>query len=189
MWCHESDNSLTLWVLNVPTSLSCAACLCCWRWLILIFFKRKKEEEVEFLLQRQIFLLVTSAHRTLANYKKKQYKDKNLRLYSNICNSFTICIRDVLQLSWIKLLRPDTFRGVPEMELWTIKHARMNSEDEICLRELNEVFMWQTNKINEVLAYLFHGNKTILAFISSSRKTDFCALLWHAGECTFAEVS
>lgn len=60
--------------------------------------------------------------------------------------------------------------GVPEMELWTIKHARMNSEDKICLRELNEVFMWQTNEINEVLAYLFHGNKTILAFISSSSK-------------------
>lgn len=46
----------------------------------------------------------------------------------------------------------------------------MNSEDKISLREQDEVFMRQTNKINEVLAYLFHGNKTILAFISSSYK-------------------
>lgn len=30
--------------------------------------------------------------------------------------------------------------------------------------------MHQTNKINEVLAYLFHRNKTILAFIWSSYK-------------------
>lgn len=46
----------------------------------------------------------------------------------------------------------------------------MNWEDKICLREQNEVFMRQTNTINEALAYLFHGNKTILAFISSSYK-------------------
>lgn len=44
------------------------------------------------------------------------------------------------------------------------------AEIKICLREQNEVFMRQTNKINEARAYLFHGNKTILAFISSSYK-------------------
>lgn len=53
-----------------------------------------------------------------------------------------------------------------------ITHAGMNSEDKISLSEQNEVFMWQTNKINEALAYLFHGYKTILAFISSSYKLN-----------------
>lgn len=40
----------------------------------------------------------------------------------------------------------------------------------ICLQEQNEEFMHQTNKINEALAYLFHGNKTIFAFIWISYK-------------------